>query len=311
MNQPTPQFNQVETVIKERQNNICNALKTVDNTPYKEDCWQRPGGGGGVTRIFETPVFEKAGVNSSCVFGTIDPEETPLFNQLIAKASPSTHITKNSFFYATGLSLVIHPRNPHIPTVHANYRYFEVTNANQQTVWWFGGGADLTPYYLNKTDAMHFHGVLQKTCNQYQANAYNEFKKNCDAYFYLPHRQETRGIGGIFFDYLNHSFDDLFEFISLASSTFIDAYLPIVYRNKDTPVLDHHRHWQCIRRGRYAEFNLLYDRGTLFGLKTNGRIESILMSMPPEAKWVYDFTPDKNSEEAKLIHVLKNPQSWT
>ena len=219
-------------------------------------------------------------------------------------------VARDASFFATGISLVIHPKNPFIPTVHANYRYFECHTSNG-LIWWMGGGADLTPYYLNDEDARHFHGVHQRACDQFKSGFYAEAKSACDAYFYLPHRQETRGVGGIFFDYLNDDFDSQFEFISRISLAFIDSYIPIVKKHKDHPYTDAHRQWQSIRRGRYAEFNLLHDRGTLFGLKTNGRIESIFMAMPPNAAWVYNFSPKQGSAEAELQAVLQTPKQWT
>ncbi len=301
---------QAENLFKTRQNEICAALNDVDGSNFIEDIWSRDSGGGGITRIIESDLYEKAGVNTSQVFGYLGKTEIPMFNQLVSRVQPSAFVNEKSFFYATGVSLVIHPRNPFIPTVHANYRYFEITLADQQMLWWFGGGADLTPYYLNNDDAIHFHSTLKNVCESYQKGSYDSFKQACDAYFYLPHRQETRGIGGIFFDYLNDDFDELHSFVSNTSMAFIDAYLPILKKRKDTLYNEDQRHWQCIRRGRYAEFNLLHDRGTLFGLKTNGRIESILMSMPPEARWGYNYHPLDGSSEAELLTLLKHPKDW-
>lgn len=301
---------QIGELFKARQDNICRALHEIDGSNYSEDLWSRPGGGGGITRIIESDVFEKAGVNTSQVHGSLGKNEVPMFNQLLSRVKTNALADENSVFYATGISLVIHPRNPYVPTVHANYRYFEITLDNQESLWWIGGGADLTPYYLNTDDAVHFHSTLKQVCEAYKKDAYNSFKKECDAYFYLPHRQETRGIGGIFFDYLNDDFNTLYSFVANASMAFTDAYLPIVNQRKETAYTQDQRHWQCIRRGRYAEFNLLYDRGTLFGLKTNGRIESILMSMPPEARWGYDYQPAERSSEAELLAILKQPKDW-
>ncbi|MEK9727181.1 MAG: oxygen-dependent coproporphyrinogen oxidase [Candidatus Margulisiibacteriota bacterium] len=300
----------VSELLKQRQDEICQHLNAVDGSSFVEDIWSRSGGGGGITRIIESEVYEKAGVNTSIVHGLMKDSEVDMFNQLIKRVSPIEELTTSSAFFATGVSLVIHPRNPHVPTVHANYRYFEVNLNNNESLWWFGGGADLTPYYLIDDDAKHFHSIHQKVCESYKKGSYVEFKSHCDRYFFLPHRQETRGIGGIFFDYLNDDFNLLFNFIGHASSAFIDAYLPIVNKRKGMTYSTDERHWQCIRRGRYAEFNLLYDRGTLFGLKTNGRIESILMSMPPEARWGYNIQPRPKSKEAHLQNILKSPRDW-
>jgi coproporphyrinogen III oxidase len=303
------QLDTIQALISERQNDICDALSVSGDTAFKTDIWQRNGGGGGNTRVVAGAVLERAGVNTSYVHGEITPSEAPMFQQLLQKVAPTAKLKSNATFEATGLSLVIHPKNPFVPTVHANYRYFELDNNNEK-IWWIGGGADLTPYYLFDEDATHFHTVHKQVCDRYKPNAYQPFKQQCDEYFYIPHRRETRGIGGIFFDYLNDDFDQLFEFISNASNAFIDAYIPILEKRKNTPYTDTHRQWQSIRRGRYAEFNLVYDRGTLFGLKTDGRIESILMSMPPMAEWRYDHTPEESSEEAKIQAVLKQPKDW-
>ena len=306
----TTKGKQVGDLLKQRQDDICQQLTAIDGSNYKEDNWSRTGGGGGITRIIESAVYEKAGVNTSNVFGVIKDTEVDMFNQLIKRVNKDASITTNSEFFATGVSLVIHPKNPYIPTVHANYRYFEITLEDGQLLWWFGGGADLTPYYLDEDDARHFHRVHKTVCEHYQPGSYDTFKAACDNYFYLPHRQETRGVGGIFFDYINDDFVSIFNFISSASAAFIEAYIPIVEKQKDCPYTPEERHWQGIRRGRYAEFNLLHDRGTLFGLKTNGRIESILMSMPPEARWGYNIQPVPESREAKLQAILKSPKKW-
>ena len=301
---------QFSTLIKARQNEICDALSAIDDATFQVDDWTRPGGGGGNTRILSSDTFEKAGVNTSQVYGHISKKETPMFSTLIKKVDPNFALTDDSHFFATGVSLVIHPKNPYVPTVHANYRYFECTN-NSSSIWWMGGGADLTPYYLDEEDIAHFHVTHQTICENFQTGCYDDYKKACDEYFYLPHRGETRGVGGIFFDYLSNDYDDQFSFISNISRGFIDAYLPIVKKQKDKPYTDNHREWQAVRRGRYAEFNLLYDRGTLFGLKTNGRIESILMSMPPKAEWQYNLVPRKDSPEDLMLQVLKKPRHWT
>jgi coproporphyrinogen III oxidase len=300
----------IKDLVLERQNDICNALTDIDQSSYHEDRWKRDGGGGGITRIIESSIYEKAGVNTSEVYGPLRDHEIPMFNQLISRFSNHHNATTNSAFFATGISLVIHPTNPFVPTVHANYRYFEIQLNGTEFLWWFGGGADLTPYYLFQEDAIHFHSVHRDVCELYKKGSYPSFKSACDDYFYLPHRKETRGIGGIFFDYLNDDFDQLFKFISNASKAFIDAYIPIVTKRNTLDYNNDHRFWQGIRRGRYAEFNLLHDRGTLFGLKTNGRIESILMSMPPQARWGYNITPKEGSPEAELQSILKSPKDW-
>lgn len=300
---------QFAQLVQDRQNDICEALADVDGGQFREDIWERPGGGGGKTRIITGEVIEKGGVNTSEVFGHLKATELPMFNQLIQRVDSTAVATEDSSFYATGISLVIHPHNPHVPTVHANFRYFDIQLADR-TLWWIGGGADLTPYILYEDDAIHFHTTLKSACDGYDPSAYPKFKLACDDYFYLPHRQETRGIGGIFFDYLTHDFDALHAFVGNAATAFLDAYVPIILRRKDITSTPAERNWQGLRRGRYAEFNLLHDRGTLFGLKTNGRIESILMSMPPVANWAYNHTPQPGSAAANLMTVLKTPRDW-
>jgi len=305
---PSDQALSFATLVKTRQNDICEALSSIDGTPFQLDDWQRPGGGGGHTRILQSPSFEKAGVNTSEVFGPISEKESPMFSTLINKVDATFSLT-NSHFYATGLSLVIHPKNPFVPTVHANYRYFECSNESTK-IWWMGGGADLTPYYIDEADITHFHRIHHDVCEAFQPGSYAKFKHACDRYFFLPHRGETRGVGGIFFDYLKNDYTAQLNFISNISKAFIEAYLPIVDKQKGRAYTKAHREWQSIRRGRYAEFNLLHDRGTLFGLKTNGRIESILMSMPPKAMWQYNSVPIKGSPEDRVQQLLKNPQEW-
>ena len=260
---------------------------------FCHDLWQRPGGGGGLTAVIEEgAIFEKGGVNVSTVFGDLSDEMAALL--------PGSGQT----FFATGLSLVLHPRNPHVPTTHANFRCLKRGDA-----LWFGGGADLTPYYPEREDAVHFHRTFKTVCDAHDAEFYPRFKKWCDEYFYLPHRQETRGIGGIFFDYLQRDPARDFDFVQAAGNTFLDAYLPIVRRRKHVPFSEPEREFQLYRRGRYVEFNLLYDRGTLFGLKTGGRTESILMSLPPLVRWNYDRALVAGSREADLANWLR-PQDW-
>jgi len=341
-------------LIHDLQNRICVSLEEVDGKArFVMDNWKREGGGGGKTRVIANGnVFEKGGVNTSVVHGVL-PE-------LIR----SRFGVDQGWFLAAGISLVIHPRSPLVPTVHANYRYFELYDHEGGTCVdaWFGDGADLTPYYLDRTDARHFHRVHKQACDQVAADLYPDFKKQCDAYFHNTHRGESRGIGGIFYDYLrpleitryqdeptqstshtvpsqedsrqgvdsdsdrgphtvtdsgNHqkskhslTFDQLYNLAALNGQAFIDAYVPIAQEKAGLPYTDDQRYWQELRRGRYVEFNLIHDRGTLFGLKTNGRVESILMSLPPRVRWDYDAGPQEGTPEAALIEVLRQPVDW-
>lgn len=248
-------------------------------------------------------VFEKGGVNISAVHGEL-PEV--LRNQFKVKEGN---------FFACGLSLVLHPKNPFVPTVHANWRYFEMYNSTGDIVTqWFGGGQDLTPYYLFDEDATHFHNVCKNACDKHHSEFYPKFKKTCDEYFWNTHRNEARGIGGLFFDYLKHTeqftIEDRYNFVTEIGDSFLDSYVPIVEKRKNLTYTQEHKDWQEVRRGRYVEFNLVHDRGTLFGLKTNGRIESILMSLPPVVQWKYNHHPEENSPEEKLLKVLANPKDW-
>jgi coproporphyrinogen III oxidase len=292
--------------IQDLQNTITSKLEEVDGlATFKEDVWERPEGGGGKTRVIESgKVFEKGGVNVSAVFGKLPKSMQSYFN------------VGNVNFYACGLSLVIHPKNPMVPTVHANWRYFEMYNQNGDIEdQWFGGGQDLTPYYLSDEDAKHFHQTCKRACDKHNSKFYSEFKAKCDDYFYNSHRNEARGIGGLFFDYCKAtetmSMENWYDFVTEVGNSFLDAYVPIVEKRKGLSYTDAQRTWQEIRRGRYVEFNLVHDKGTLFGLKTNGRIESILMSLPPHVQWVYDHHPEKGSDEERLIKVLQNPVDWT
>ncbi|HLV63968.1 oxygen-dependent coproporphyrinogen oxidase [Galbibacter sp.] len=287
------------------QDTITSKLEQVDTrAKFQEDLWERPEGGGGRTRVIEKgKVFEKGGVNISAVHGPLPKSMQAYFK------------VGDCDFFACGLSLVLHPANPFIPTVHANWRYFEMYDKQGNTIdQWFGGGQDLTPYYLFEEDAQHFHRICKQACDKHDARFYNEFKTKCDQYFWNTHRNEARGIGGLFFDYCKaeqgKSIEDWYNFVTQVGDSFLDAYIPIVEKRKDIPYSPQNRQWQEIRRGRYVEFNLVHDKGTLFGLKTNGRIESILMSLPPHVQWVYDHNPMKGSEEEKLIAVLKNPKTW-
>jgi coproporphyrinogen III oxidase len=296
---------QFVTYIRNLQNTITSGLEAIDGKAFfKEDIWKRPEGGGGRSRIIENGnVFEKGGVNISEVHGKLPESMQQYFG------------VHEANFFACGLSLVLHPKNPFAPTVHANWRYFELYNEAGDVVnSWFGGGQDLTPYYLFEEDALHFHSVCKKACDSHNPEFYPDYKKRCDKYFYNTHREEGRGIGGLFFDHLKTSeemqMQDWYNFVAEVGNSFLEAYLPIVEKRKDLPFTEANRTWQEIRRGRYVEFNLVHDKGTLFGLKTNGRIESILMSLPPHVQWVYDHHPEVGSEEEKLIEVLKNPRNW-
>ena len=291
--------------IENLQDTITSKIEAVDGfAKFEEDIWERPEGGGGRTRVIENGgVFEKGGVNISAVHGEL-PEV--LRNQFKVKEGN---------FFACGLSLVLHPTNPFVPTVHANWRYFEMYDATGNIVTqWFGGGQDLTPYYLFDEDATHFHSVCKSACDKHHSEFYPKFKKTCDAYFWNSHRNEARGIGGLFFDYLKEteefSIEDRFNFVTEIGDSFLESYVSIAENRKDIPFKKAHKDWQEVRRGRYVEFNLVHDRGTLFGLKTNGRIESILMSLPPIVQWKYNHQPEENSEEAKLLEVLMTPKDW-
>ncbi len=293
-------FSDAVALFQQTQSTICTALETADGTSqFVADAWQRQGGGGGVTRVLEGgQLFEKGGVNFSHVHGEL-PEA-------LAGAMPG----EGNTFQAAGISIVLHPHSPMIPTTHANFRCIQ-----RGSTTWFGGGADLTPYYLFEEDAQHFHKTWKNICDDHKAVAdYPKFKKWCDDYFYLPHRKEHRGIGGIFFDYLakdqQEHIDKAYAFAAAAANTFLGAYMPIVNKRKDLSFTDAQKRWQLIRRGRYVEFNLLYDRGTLFGLKTDGRIESIFMSLPPHVDWAYDVKAQSNSEEQKLLTALTTPREW-
>ncbi len=291
--------------IVQLQDTITKALEEVDGTAtFKEDLWERPEGGGGRTRVIENgAVFEKGGVNISAVHGALPESMQTYFG------------VKDADFFACGLSLVLHPKNPFVPTVHANWRYFEMYDKDGELVdQWFGGGQDLTPYYLVEEDAVHFHTVCKKACDLHHPDFYDTYKKRCDTYFWNAHRNEARGIGGLFFDYCKAT-DEMdmqawYAFVTEVGNSFLNSYIPIVESRKELAYTKPQRDWQEIRRGRYVEFNLVHDKGTLFGLRTNGRIESILMSLPPHAQWRYDHQPEKESEEEKLVSVLKNPKAW-
>jgi len=292
--------------IESLQNRICAALEETDGkAKFVEDQWQRAEGGGGKTRVIaDGNVFEKGGVNTSIVFG--DVSET-MKSQLKVEGAK---------WFACGLSLVLHPVNPFVPTVHCNYRMFELYNQKDEVIdCWFGGGTDLTPYYLFQEDAKHFHQTYKNVCDKFDLSFYPTFKKNCDDYFVNTHRNnERRGIGGIFYDYQKPSEDrDVnfwMNFSKACGDAFLPAYLPIVEKRKNSSFTAAQKYWQEIRRGRYVEFNLIHDRGTLFGLKTNGRTESILMSLPPTVRFEYNYQPEKGSEEEKLLQACLNPREW-
>ena len=292
--------------IHDLQNRICEGLEEVEEgTGFIEDSWQRKEGGGGITRVISNGnLFEKGGVNTSVVFG----EVTDAMRKQLG--------IEGDNWFACGLSLVLHPINPYVPTVHCNYRMFELyDHRNKLTDRWFGGGTDLTPYYLIEEDARHFHGVYKKICDQFDFSFYSKFKKDCDDYFVNWHRNnERRGIGGIFYDYQRPNEEKNVEFWmnfgKACGDAFLGAYLPIVKKRKDNTYSSSQKRWQEIRRGRYVEFNLVHDKGTLFGLRTNGRIESILMSLPPTVRFEYNFHPEPGSEEQKLVEVCLKPREW-
>jgi len=322
---PTDAKERVSQWMKQLQDKICQALESADSAgKFQQDEWEREEGGGGRSRVMrEGNVLEQGGVNFSEVWGSHLPPSI-----LTQRPEAAGHK-----FYATGTSMVLHPRNPYVPTVHLNYRYFEAG-----PVWWFGGGIDLTPYYPFAEDAAHFHKTLKQACDNHHPEYYPVFKRWCDEYFYLKHRQETRGVGGIFFDYQDgregqlyrgpqadstaavysnqlgnqspRSWEEIFAFVRDCGEAFLPSYLPIVDRRRNMEYGDRERNFQLYRRGRYVEFNLVYDRGTIFGLQTNGRTESILMSLPPLVRWEYGYTPEPNTPEAELYETFLKPQDW-
>jgi coproporphyrinogen III oxidase len=317
------QATRVSEFMQALQDSICQGLEALDGkAKFHQDEWERTEGGGGRSRVIADGDFlEKGGVNFSAVFGSQLPPS-------IVQQRPDA---KGYGFYATGTSMVLHPRNPYVPTVHLNYRYFEAG-----PVWWFGGGLDLTPYYGFVEDAQHLHTLLKQACDLHHPGYYPVFKHWCDEYFYLPHRQEPRGVGGIFFDYQDgtgklyrgdkqgkawqlsedfgevppRSWEQIFAFVKDCAAVFLPAYSTIVNRRRHMEYGDHQRQWQLYRRGRYVEFNLVYDRGTIFGLQTNGRTESILMSLPPLVRWEYNYHPEPHTPEAELYDVFLRPQDW-
>jgi coproporphyrinogen III oxidase len=294
----------VLSYLQNLQAKIVEAIELVDGKNFLQDSWQRPEGGGGNSCMLEDGnVFERAGIGFSHVLGT----------KLPPAASVAHPEAAGRPWEAMGVSLVFHPRNPYIPTVHMNVRFFvaKAQNATEQDIWWFGGGMDLTPYYGFEEDAEHFHRTIKTAIDGFGSSYYPEFKKECDEYFFLKHRQEPRGIGGIFYDDFNElGFEKTFAFHRAVGDAFLQAYLPIVQRRKDTPYGERERDFQAYRRGRYVEFNLIYDRGTIFGLQSNGRTESILLSMPPIVKWRYDWKPEAGSPEAKLYTDFLIEKDW-
>lgn len=296
------QFNQVVAFLKSLQDNICQKLESVEHSDqFKEDAWQHDAGGGGRTRVITGEVFEQAGVNFSHVVGDALP---------VAATAKRPEMVGQGF-EASGVSLVVHPDNPFIPTSHANVRVFRtIPKGDEKAHWWFGGGFDLTPYYPFEEDIKHWHQVAFEACKPFGSDVYAKYKKWCDEYFYLKHRGETRGVGGLFFDDLNEwGFEQSFAFIQAIGNAYCEAYLPIVNKHKNTVFDDEHKQFQKYRRGRYVEFNLVYDRGTLFGLQSGGRTESILMSLPPEVSYRYNYQPEAGTQEARLSEFLK-PHDW-
>ncbi|MEN7548685.1 oxygen-dependent coproporphyrinogen oxidase [Rapidithrix thailandica] len=290
----------IEEEFKTLQDAICIALEEADGKgKFREDRWERSGGGGGRTRVIENgTVIEKGGVNFSAVYG-----KTP---ERILKALE----LEEADFFATGVSIVLHPISPMVPIIHMNVRYFEMDNGK----YWFGGGIDLTPHYVDKEDARYFHLALKDVCDRYDASFYSRFKNWADDYFYIKHRKETRGVGGIFFDHLSENTqltkEQVFSFVQEVGKSFAPIYTHFMKKNHSMAYGEQERYWQLLRRGRYAEFNLVWDKGTKFGLDTDGRTESILMSLPPEVKWVYDFVPEKHSKEQQTLGLLKKGIDW-
>eukprot|EP00123_Amoebidium_parasiticum_P014842 comp22667_c0_seq1/m.34995 comp22667_c0_seq1/g.34995 ORF comp22667_c0_seq1/g.34995 comp22667_c0_seq1/m.34995 type:complete len:412 (-) comp22667_c0_seq1:302-1537(-) len=311
-NKDSPMRQRMEDMVMRTQAEIVRAVEKMDGKgKFHVDKWERKEGGGGVSCVMQDgAVFEKAGVGVSVVYGKLPPAAAAQMRARGKKLGDG-----DVPFFATGVSLVFHPHNPNTPTVHLNYRYFEVRNEDDPSkpiAWWFGGGADLTPSYLFEEDAVHFHKTLKDACDRHDKSYFPKFKKWCDEYFYITHRQESRGIGGIFFDDLDDKDPELlFSFVTDCAKSFLPSYLPIVQKRKDLAFTPEMKRWQQLRRGRYVEFNLVIDRGTKFGLATPGsRIESILMSLPLTARWEYMHEVEANSPEAKLMQILKHPRDW-
>jgi len=296
------ELNQVKDYLQALQSRIVAELEQLDGrATFRRDAWERPGGGGGLSCVLgDGGTFEQAGVGFSHVFG----------DQLPPSATKARPELAGSGFQAVGVSLVIHPQNPYVPTTHANFRFFSAGDGND-TVWWFGGGFDLTPYYAFEEDVVHWHQTAKAACDPFGEGLYARYKKWCDEYFFLKHRNETRGAGGLFFDDVNElGFERSFEFLQAAGDSFLPAYRPIVRKREDHPYGERQREFQLYRRGRYVEFNLIYDRGTIFGLQSGGRTESILMSLPPRVRWEYNWQPEAGSPEAKLYSDFLRPRDW-
>ena len=300
-------INTVINYLKNLQNNICHALEQEDGkAKFITDSWEHKSGGGGITKVISNGnIIEKGGVNFSHVRGKNLPPSATKKRPELAGCE----------FEATGISLVIHPNNPFVPTSHMNIRFFSSNTTDNKTIWWFGGGFDLTPYYGFEEDCIHWHQTAKSACDAFGENIYSEYKKQCDNYFYIKHRNEARGIGGLFFDDINlennnWNFEKCFDFIKSVGNSYIPAYLPIIQKRKNNKFTEQHKKFQKYRRGRYVEFNLVYDRGTLFGLQSNGRTESILMSLPPEVEWHYDYQIKPNSPEAELTKYFLPTRDW-
>jgi len=298
-----------EAMCRAAQDKICTAIEELDGAAqFQQDIWTRENGGGGISRVMSGgDVFEKAGCSLSVVYGTMPPEALAASTARGADRAKGMKPGERVPFFACGLSSVMHPRNPFAPTMHFNYRYFETDGG----AWWFGGGTDITPAYLNEDDMKHFHGTYKEICDKHDPEYYAKFKKWADDYFYIKHRDETRGLGGIFFDdQCDKDPEAHLAFSTEALNAVPDAYCPIVAKHKDDEFTTAQKEWQLMRRGRYVEFNLVYDRGTVFGLKTGGRIESILMSLPETARWQYNHTPEPGTPEAEILDCFKNPREW-
>jgi len=297
-----------EANCRRAQEAICKAVSELDGSEFRQDVWTREGGGGGISRVLcDGNVFEKAGCSLSVVYGSMPQEALQSATSRGADRAKGYAPGERVPFFACGLSSVMHPRNPMAPTMHFNYRYFETDGG----VWWFGGGSDLTPSYLFEEDVKHFHGTYKSVCDKHDEEFYPKFKKWADEYFYIKHRGETRGLGGIFFDDLNdRDPDTIFAFSKECLDSVVPSYLPLVAKHKDDEYTQQQKEWQQMRRGRYVEFNLVYDRGTVFGLKTGGRIESILMSLPETARWEYSHVPEAGSPEAEILDAFKNARDW-
>ncbi len=301
MNNELPNIEEVRSYLLNLQENLCKVLSQEDGQSFIEDSWKSKIGFGKSKILENGKIFEKAGVNFSHVKGT----------KLPPSATSSRPELSGRSYQALGLSVVVHPRNPFIPTAHANVRFFMAEKEKENPVWWFGGGFDLTPYYGNYEDVVHWHRTSKEACDPFGKEVYPKFKNWCDEYFFLKHRNEPRGVGGLFFDDLNEwGFKKSFLFMQSVGNHFIKGYLPIVQKQKNKVYGEKERNFQLYRRGRYVEFNLVFDRGTIFGLQSGGRTESILMSLPPEVRWLYNYTPESHSAEAELYEVYLKPKDW-